>query len=36
MNKEEKQIISYIANLGWQEQDELLHKINKVLINKMF
>lgn len=32
----EKEIIDYFKNLDWQEQDELLRKINKVLVNKIF
>lgn len=32
----EKQIIEHFKGLDWQEQDELLHKINKVLVNKLF
>jgi len=32
----EKEIINYFKNLDWQEQDELLRKINKVLVNKIF
>jgi hypothetical protein len=36
MNKQEKQIVDYFANLDWQEQDELMRKVNKVLVNKLF
>jgi len=32
----EKEIIDYFKNLNWQEQDELLRKINEVLVNKIF
>ena len=29
-------VINYFKNLNWQEQDELLRKINEVLVNKIF
>lgn len=34
--KLEKTFISYIADLCWQEQDEVIRKINKVLVNNIF
>lgn len=32
----EKKIVSYFQAQGWQEQDMLLQKINKVLVNKLW
>jgi hypothetical protein len=34
--KFEKMIVSYFQAQGWQEQDMLLQKINKVLVNKLW
>jgi len=32
----EELLLNYIAGLDWQEQDELMRKINEVLVNKIF
>ena len=32
----EEKILSYVNNLDWQRQDELISKINNVLVNQIF